>query len=97
MMGFYHAMAQIVIHVVLGVSSRDHAQNTTNPVISLVVYNVIPILMIPIILILYHVGKGTQLCSDTGVTGYRVPSPTCYKIKIIGVHTGGPIRIGITL
>ena len=46
---------------------RDHTQNTTNPVISLVVYNVIPILIgqlayAPITSIMYHLGEGTPPC-----------------------------------
>ena len=46
---------------------RDHSQNTTNPAISLVVYNVILFLIGPsaralITSNMYHVGEGTRPC-----------------------------------
>ena len=46
---------------------RDHAQNTTNPEISLVVNNVITLLIgrskwAPISSIMYHLGEGTRPC-----------------------------------
>ena len=48
-------------------NERDDAQNTTNPAISLVVYNVIPLLIgLPerasISSIMYHVGEGNRPC-----------------------------------
>ena len=62
---------------------RYHAQNTTKPVISLVVYNVTPLLIGPsewvlITLIMYHVGEGTQMCSFpvTGNGHGRAPGRT---------------------
>ena len=58
----------------------DHAQNTTNPAISLVVYNVIPLLicllLLPNMSIMYKVGEGTRSCPVTGNGHGRVPSPT---------------------
>ena len=46
---------------------RDHAQNTTNPAILLVVNNVTPVLIgppkrAPITTIMYRVGEGTRPC-----------------------------------
>ena len=61
---------------------RDHAENTTNPAISLVVNNVIPFLIgpsqrAPKPLRLYHVGEGTWPCPFpvTGNGHGRVPKP----------------------
>ena len=61
---------------------RDNAQNTTNSAISLVVYNVIPILIgwsrwAPIYSIMYYVGQGTRPCPFpvTGNGHGRVTEP----------------------
>ena len=84
-------------HVTLAIISiRDHAQNTTNSAISLVVYYVIPLLIgLPVCgptsLIMYHVGEGTRP-SPFLVTGNghgRVTEPK-------GDHWSGP-NLGMIL
>ena len=61
---------------------RDHAKITTNPAISFVVYNVIPLLIGPsalalIISVMYHVGEGHRPCPFlvTGNGHGRVAEP----------------------
>ena len=54
---------------------RDDAPNTTNPIISLVADNVIPLLIVPparvsVTLIMYHVDEGTRPCPFS-ITGNR--------------------------
>ena len=82
---------------------RDHAQNMTNPAISVVAYNVIPLLVgpparAPITSIVYHVSEGTRPCPIpvTGNGHGRVPSPTSYTVEVIGARADGPIRRGMT-
>ena len=68
---------------------RDDAQNTTNPAILLVVYNVIPILIGPppagasLTSIMYHVVEGTRPCPFpvTGNGHGRVTEPQGYQFS----------------
>ena len=65
------------------VKLRAHAQNTTNPVFSLVVYNIVPLLIGPLLWppkssIMYPLNEGTRPCPFpvTGNGHGRVTAPT---------------------